>query len=441
MGMKIGVIGCGYVFDHYMSTLSRHPTLALAGVTDINRARAGRVGDFYGLKVYDDTEAMLADPEVGIIANLTSIPSHYAVSRAALEAGKHVYSEKPLTPTLAEARDLARLAADKGLRLSAAPSNALSPTVQTLWSVVDQGAVGDVRMVYAEFDDNPVYLLNPESWASRSGAPWPYLHEYEMGCTWEHAGYHLVWMCALFGPVRRLTAFSKHTLPDKTDRPLDPPDTPDFSVAVLDFESGVVGRLTCSIAAPVDHRMRIIGNRGEVSADTYRHYEAPVRLDPFAPFALKARNAASIRRHSALGWPFGVGGRRVPLVKTPPPGADERLDEIEGGGLKARIKRWRRAEFGQQDKCLGLAELVDAIARDRPHFPPPDFTLHVTELTLAIQAAGPDGSCYSPETTFTPLVRPEHTRVAAPDYAPWTRPAALPRLLARALGQLGARRA
>lgn len=439
--MKIGVIGAGYVFDHYMTTRARHPGLEFAGIHDIDRARAEQVGAFYGLRVFDSAEALLVDPDIAIVANFTPIPVHYEVSLAALEAGKHVYSEKPLTATMDEARTLASLAQEKGLRLSCAPSNALSATVQTLWAAVDQGTVGDVRMVYAEFDDNPVYLMAPETWVSRSGAPWPYLHEYEMGCTWEHAGYHLTWMCALFGPVRHLTAFSKQTLPDKTDQSLRRPDTPDFSVAVMDFESGVVGRLTCSIAAPVDHRMRIIGNRGKISADTYRHYEAPVRLESFPGMSLKARNASAVRRHSVLQWPFGVGGRRVPLVRLPPPGETRILDEAAGGGPKGWLRRLRRAQFGQQDKCLGLAELADAIAADRPQFPPTDFTLHLTELTLAIQAAGPDGASLRPETTFTPLSLPERTRAAAPDYRAFARHGIVPSTLARLLGDMGARRA
>jgi predicted dehydrogenase len=437
--MKIGFIGCGYVFDHYMTTRARHPGLTFSGVTDLDRLRAKRAGDYYGLKVYASNEDMLADPEIGIIANLTSIGSHYEVSRAALLAGKHVYSEKPLTTTLEEAQDLVDLARAKGLRLSAAPSNALSPTVQTLWSAVDQGVIGDARLVYAEFDDNPVYLMSPETWSSRSGAPWPYLHEYEMGCTWEHAGYHLSWMCAIFGPVRNVTAFSKVVVPDKTDRPLNPPDTPDFSVAVLDFESGVVGRLTCSIAAPVDHRMRIIGSKGEVSADTYRHYEAPVRLEGFQPLALKARNAASVRRHSLLGASFGVGGRVIPFARRYQ--QNRRQDEISGRGPSAWLKRLRRSEFGQQDKCLGLVELTEAIADGRPHFPSPDFTLHLTELTLAIQSAGANGLSYRPRTRFEPLVCPSRGRNDAPDYREWTRPGPIPRALARLLGKLGARRA
>lgn len=434
--MKIGVVGCGYVFDLYMATLPRHPRLEIAGVADrdINRARAA--GAFYGLRVYEDVAALLADPAIEIVANFTSIPSHHAISRAALEAGKHVYSEKPLVTNMEEARALVALAAEKGLRLSCAPSNALSPTVQTLWKAVADGVVGDVRMVYAEFDDDPVYLLHPETWVSRSGAPWPYLHEYEMGCTWEHVGYHLSWMCAIFGPVRRVTAFSKHTLPDKTDRPLDPPDTPDFSIAALDFESGVVGRITCSIAAPRDHRMRIVGNRGVLAADTYRDYTCPVRLEPYGGVSLKARNLRIVRENSVLQALTGVGGRRLPLAETPVPGVLP-PPQPRPLALKAQLKRWLDRQKGQQDKSLGLAELVDAIETGRPHFPPPEFTLHLTELTLAIQAAGPDGASHAPAERFAPLALPERTRTGARDYRRWARPAPIPRLLQLAVSRGG----
>ena len=426
--MKIGIIGTGYVFDHYMTTIVRHPKLRIVGVSDINARRAAEVGRYYGLKVFDTNEALLSDPAIETVVNLTSIGSHGAVTRAALEAGKHVYSEKPFVTEMSEAHALIGLAEEKGLRLSCAPSNALSSTVLTLWKAVADGVVGNVRLVYAEFDDNPVYLLKPETWRSRSGAPWPYLHEYEMGCTWEHAGYHLTWMCALFGPVQTVTAFSDVTLPDKTEAALDPAHTPDFSVAALRFENGVVGRLTCSIAAPTDHRMRIIGNRGEISADTYRDYECPVRLEPFTDLSLKARNARSVRRHSVLQWPFGIGGRRLPLV----PGLGQRGGEGPAWSPKTWTRRLKQRQFGQQDKCVGLAELAAAIAEGRPHFPPPDFTLHLTELTLAIQGAGPRGGSQEMKTRFDPLPLPERLR-PAPDYTRYARPTALPRFLARAM--------
>lgn len=435
--MRIGVIGCGYVFDHYMATMARHQGIEIVGIADKDAVRLARVGAFYSLKTYPTVDALLADEAVEIVANFTSIEAHYEVTKAALLAGKHVYSEKPFVTDMVQAGELAALAESRNLRISCAPSNSLSATSQTMWKAVQDGTVGDVRMIYAEFDDNPIYLMSPEGWRSRSGAPWPYLHEYEMGCTWEHVGYHLTWMCAIFGPVRHVTAFSKHTLPDKTDQPLTPSDTPDFSVACLDFQSGVVGRVTCSIAAPYDHRMRIIGNKGLLHADTYRHYECPVYLERFGKLSMNARKARSVRTNSLLQWLFGVGGRRIPLVRSAPPGSTRWVDL--GGArwsLKAALNRLKRRQLGQQDKAIGLAELADAITTGRPHFPAPDFTLHLTELTLAIQGAGPNGSCHPMQTSFAPVELPSQTRLGAPDYSKYARLGWLERLSARLLDRM-----
>ena len=413
--MNIAVVGCGYVFDHYMSTWERHPELTISGVTDIDDRRLQHVGRFYDLPVVDDLETLLGDPEVDIVVNLTSIPSHHAISRAALLAGKHVYSEKPLTGDLAEARELMALAESKSLRVSCAPSNVLSATTQTMWQAVVDGAVGDVRLVYAEFDDNPVYLMEPEGWRSRSGAPWPYLHEYEMGCTWEHAGYHLSWMCAMFGPVRTVTAFSDVVHPDKTVPPLPAFDTPDFSIACLRFDNGVVARLTCSIGAPQDHRMRIIGNEGMLQADTYRHYRCPVYLERFSKLTLNARRSRSVRTNTLLQRMLGVGGRRLPLIADlhPEPATPS---SPSWQTPSAMLRAWKRREVGQQDKVAGIAELARALKDGRPSFPPHDFTLHLTELTMAIQSAGTSGGTHSLESTFDPLspVAPTHPVWAGP---------------------------
>jgi predicted dehydrogenase len=429
----IAIIGCGYVFDHYMATLPQHGNLRICGIHDRDSAAQYRAAGYWKLPTYPNLAAALADPAVSIVVNLTSIESHAEVTRAALMAGRHVYSEKPFVTDLAEARALMALAEERSLRIGCAPSNALSATSRTMWKAVADGAVGDVRLVYAEFDDNPIYLMAPEGWQSRSGAPWPYLHEYEMGCTWEHVGYHLTWMCAVFGSVRAVTAFSKRTLPDKTIQRLDPADTPDFSVACLDFESGVVGRVTCSIAAPYDHRMRIIGNRGMVHADTYRHYACPVYLELFGKLTLNARKARMVRMSTSLQWLFGVGGRRLPLLREPPPGGGMSIDL--GGtrkGPKSWLSRLKRSQLGQQDKAIGIAELAAAIAVSRPHFPPHAFTLHLTELTLAIQAAGPDGTRHAMTTRFDPLSPP----VAGPDYRSNARHGLAERLSARLLDRM-----
>lgn len=269
--------------------------------------------------------------------------------------------------------------------------------------------------------------MRPELARSPTGAPWPWLHELEMGCTWEHAGYYLSWMCAMFGPVKSVTAFSKRTLPDKTDQPLDPPDTPDFSVACLDFHSGVVGRLTCSIGAPYDHRLRVIGNKGMIMADTYRHYRCPVYLERFTRLPLKGRLLAAVRNSTPLQRLFGVGGRRLDLVRNPSPGTDRIIDPAGPWWrpMTWRDRFWKRQE-GWQDKCLGIAELADAIRSGRRPFPAHDFTYHVTELTLAI---GEGGGTRLLESSFQPPALREGTRNHAPDYRRAMRAPLLERLV------------
>lgn len=436
--MNVAIIGCGYVFDHYMSTWKRHPSLILKGVSDINSQRAATVAEQYGLKIYASNEEIYADPEIDIVANFTSIESHYEVTKSALLSGKHVYSEKPLTKDLDEARELMDLAKSRGLHLSCAPSNALSDTMQTMWRAVLDGAVGDVRLVYAEFDDNPIYLMHPEHWQSRTGAPWPYIHEYEQGCTVEHIGYHLTWLCSIFGPVKTVTPFSAVSAPDKTDLPMHPPDTPDFSVACLVFESGVIARVTCSIAAPLDHRIRIVGNKGMLTADTYRHYRCPVYLERFSQLTLNARKAYSVRQNSILQWIFGVGGRRLRLLRNPPPGSKTAPSTFPSPwwSPKALMNAFKKRELGAQDKTIGIAELADAIRTGRQPFPSADFTLHLTELTMAVQNAGPNAGTIELSTRFEPVSPQPATRAQAGRYAAAKQPSFVTRRIDRLLTDL-----
>ncbi|MCH9733342.1 MAG: Gfo/Idh/MocA family oxidoreductase [Actinomycetia bacterium] len=448
--MKVGIIGCGFVFDKYMATWGNHPDLVIGGVTDIDHERIDAVTKHYGFKTYANCTTLLADPDIDIIANFTPIGTHYQITKAALEAGKHVYSEKPLCMRMDEAYELIALAENRGLRLSCAPSNLLGGTSQTMWKAVADGAIGDVRLVYAEFDSGPCYLvrsdilpedgfpyLRPTSTKSVTGAPFPWIKEFEMGCTYEHVGYHLTWMCAMFGPVESVTAFSKQIMPDKTDRPLDPPDTPDFSVACLDFHSGVTARITCSIAGPHDLRMRIIGDRGILSADTYDDYEAAVYLEPYSRLSSKAYYLKVLRDSRLLQRLFGLSLRRLPLIATAPIVPPRSMKHgIRRWDLKGNLALIKQAKLSRQDKCFGIAELAAAVAMDRPHFPSHAFTLHLTELTLAIQSSGARGEAYMTETSFDPIEMPARTRESGPDYNEFRKARLRARVLGNALERL-----
>jgi len=436
--VRVGIIGCGYVFDKYMPTWGNHPDLIIAGVSDIDPARVDAVTRYYGLKGYPDNASLLADPEIDIVANFTPIKVHYEVSKAALEAGKHVYSEKPLVTRMDQARELVALAESRGLRLSCAPSNVLGATSQTMWKAMLDGAIGKVRLVYAEFDADPCYLLGADparqpaeggsfpylhenSTRSVTGAAFPFIKEFEMGCTYEHVGYHLSWMCAMFGPVKSVTSFSKLVMPDKTDAPLDPPDTPDFSVAVLDFHSGAAGRVTCSIAGPGDTRMRIIGDRGMLSADTYGDYKCPVYLDLFTKLSVKTKHLKAMRGSALLQQVFGVCARKLPLLEADAAGS-RRAGRVAWWNVRGRLAQLKQAELNRQDKCIGIADLAAGIESGRTQFPSHAFTLHLTELTLAIQAAGTRSQTHVLETTFEPMDLPERTRQVGMDYRKFLKP-------------------
>lgn len=402
--MKTAIIGCGYVFDHYMTTAAAHADIEIAAIWDIDAPRLQKVANHYALPAAQSYETILADETICLIVNLTSIEAHFEVTRSAIHAGKHVYCEKPLTTSVAQAQELFALAAEKGLILSAAPCNLFSDSVQTMWRALESGAIGRPLLAYAEFDDNPIYLMKPEGWRSRTGAPWPHLHEYEAGCTWEHVGYHLVWLCALFGPVESVTAFSRVTVPHKTAEPLHPADTPDFSVACLAFQSGVTARITCSIAGPQDHRMRLIGDEGELSTDTYRHYQSPVLLERFTALSLNARKSRTARRQIAIGSLFGIGGKRLPLLEFPWSRATRQSSTRGRVAPHKRLIAWaKRREVGAQDKMLGVLLTAKAIEAGAPPPVSPEFILHITELTLAIQAAGTSGCAHKMSAGFEPM--------------------------------------
>jgi predicted dehydrogenase len=428
--MKIAYVGCGYVFDIYMRTRWAHLELEVCGIFDIDTARSNTVAQHYGFDVYPSYEALLADPAVEIVVNLTSIRSHYDSIKRALEAGKHVYSEKPLTTYLDQTRELFALAEARGLVLTGAPCNLYSDAVSTMWKAVRDGAIGKPVLVYAELDDNPAHLMNLEKVQSPTGAPFPYVEELQEGCTVEHIGYHLVWICAMFGPAASVTAFSKALIEHKTDTPLSPADTPDFSVGCLNFANGVVARITCTWVAPRDHRLRIIGEKGEICADNAFHDQAPVHLERFSRVSLSARKAYTVRTQPLIGRIFGIGGRRLPLLRRWKSHAVE-AERGVGRSLKHKIVSWlRRREIYAQDKLLGIAEMVRAIREGRPQPMPPDFLIHLNELTLLIQRSGSECITTKPTTSFKPI-EPLPDVVDSPrDY----RTSYRPRIFERALG-------
>ena len=214
----IAIVGTGFVFDIYMRTYNRQRSFHIRGIFDTDSERLATVSAYYKLDVYDSFKHMLSDVNVDMIVNLTSIEAHYDVNFAALSAGKNVYSEKPLTKRDEQADKLFTIAREKGVRLFCAPSNLYSDTVISMITKIREGAIGKPLLIYGELDDNPIHLMNFEGVRSPSGAPWPLISEIYEGCTLEHAGYHISWLCAAFGPVEHVTASSDLLIETKRSR-------------------------------------------------------------------------------------------------------------------------------------------------------------------------------------------------------------------------------
>ena len=171
--MKIAIVGCGFVADYYLATLKLHPELRLQGVFDRIPARAETLSKVYGVPSYHSLTDLLADLQVELVLNLTNPREHFAISHAALQSGKHVYSEKPLAMEMAQAAELVAMAEQRGLMIAGAPCSMLGETAQTIWKALRENVIGTVRLVYAEMDDGLVHLMQYRKWQSVSGVPWP----------------------------------------------------------------------------------------------------------------------------------------------------------------------------------------------------------------------------------------------------------------------------
>ena len=364
----VTLIGCGFVADLYMRSFKTFPQIRILGAFDHDPARMQAFCTHWGIAELASIDQLFAaQPRDGVILNLTNPDQHYVVNRDCLMAGFHVYSEKPLAMAMAQATELHALATEKGLMLASAPCSVLGQAAQTLAHAVRTGVAGTPRLIYAELDDGFIAQAPVAKWISESGAPWPYVDEFRVGCTLEHAGYYLSWLIGMFGTVRTVVAASAQVSPDKLGVT---GAAPDFSVATLFFDAGPVARLTCSIIAPHDHRIRVVGDNGVLAVGKAWDNAAPVTY----------RRRLTLRR-KLLESPWA---RRIRL-----PGPTHPM-----GG------RWGAASM---NFALGPVEMLAAIAENRPCRLSADFALHLNEVTLAIQNAGETAGAQVMQTHCAPM--------------------------------------
>ena len=173
------------------------------------------------------------------------------------------------------ARGLVDLAKQKSLYLGTAPCSILGETAQTVWKALQEGIIGRVRLVYANFDDGMIAPNStPWEWRNDAGVPWPAKDEFEVGCTFEHAGYILTWLAAFFASCKPRDSIL--FVPNSRQGDSGGSNGSRFSVGCIEYSENIVARVTCSIVGPRDKSFTVVGDDGVIFARDVRDDACPV---------------------------------------------------------------------------------------------------------------------------------------------------------------------
>jgi predicted dehydrogenase len=332
------IIGCGNIAAEYAKDLRSAGTVDLVGFYDVDSERARAFSDEHGGQAFGTLDEAIESAE--LVINLTIFEAHYPVSKAALAAGRHVYSEKPIALNLVHALELAELSQANGVRLAAAPFTFLGEAQQTALDWVRSGKLGRIRLAYAEVNHGRIETWHPN--------PAPF---YAAGPMLDVGVYPLSIMMAAFGPVARLSAHASTVLAERLDvnGATFAVGAPDYWLVELEHASGTRVRLTVNFYVKGDEGVEFHGDEGSLRLGSW-----------FAPGS------------SLVFTPYE--GQSSPV---PTPDAPENID-------------W----------SVGVAELVAAIGEGRPSQLDRDRSVHLVEILEAAETSADTGSSVDLNTGF-----------------------------------------
>ena len=192
MSARVGVVGCGVIAKAYVEGSVAFDSFDVIACADVDAECAAAFADIHRLPVAT-VDALIADPSIDVVLNLTPPAAHASVIRAALEAGKHVYTEKPITTTVAEGRELLAVAEGRGLRIGSAPDIFLGAAYETARELIAEGAIGTPLNATATF-----LVGGPDTWHPNADV----FYRAGGGPMLDIAPYYLTAIASLLGPYR-----------------------------------------------------------------------------------------------------------------------------------------------------------------------------------------------------------------------------------------------
>jgi predicted dehydrogenase len=357
--LGIGIIGCGNISTTYLKFAPLFRALEVRAVADIDPAAAQARAAEYGVRA-GTVEEVMAAPDVDVIVNLTVPAAHYDVSRRAIAAGKHVYSEKPFVLTLDEGKALRDLAAARNLRVGSAPDTFLGGSHQAARAAIDAGAVGRIIAGTAHVMSHGMeaWHPNPDFFFQPGGGP-----------VLDLGPYYVTNLIQLLGPVKAVAAMANASFATRTigsgarEGQTVPVDTPTNIHALLEFASGATVTLSASwdVWSHRHANMELYGTDGSIFVPDPNFFAGTVEL---------ADAEGTVTALDVGGHPFGVNNM-----------TDSRGEE--------------RANY----RCAGLADMASAIDEGRAHRCNLDLALHAVDVMVSILKAGEDRRWVAMTTT------------------------------------------
>jgi predicted dehydrogenase len=274
--MGDGIVGTGNIAGGYATNALTQPEIRLVAATDVDADRAAAFAEAHAIRAHASLDDLLADNEVDIVINLTVHHAHYEVTKRALEAGRHVYSEKPLALRSSEAHELVELARANGLRLGCSPSTFLGEAQQTAAAVIRSGRLGTVRAIYAEVNWGRIETWHP--------GPAPF---YQVGALWDVGVYPLTLVTTMLGPARSVRAWGWALKPDRLTLNGTPfrIGSPDLIVAAVELAGSAVVRLTASfyVGRPAKQTgtIEFHGDDGSLALGNFQEFDATVEVGAY----------------------------------------------------------------------------------------------------------------------------------------------------------------
>jgi len=338
---RLGIVGCGNISGIYLKNAQQlFENLEVVACADIIPERSKAKAKEFGVKRVCTTEQLIADPKVDIVVNLTPPAVHAEIELAAIKAGKHVHTEKPQATTREDGAKVVAGARKAKVRVGCAPDTFLGAGIQTCRKVIDEGRIGRPVAAIA-------FMMGrgPEGWH-----PDPdFFYQPGAGPMFDMGPYYLTALVNLIGPIRRVTSCAGISFPDRMigSEPhrgtMIKVNTPTHIAGSIDFASGAVGTIITSFdtyAARVP-RIQIFGTEGTLNVPDPNTFGGPV----------------SIWRPDVGDW------EDIPLTHT----------------------------YSENSRCLGVADLANAIKSGRPHRANGDMAYHVLDCMQAFLDASRTG--------------------------------------------------